>query len=102
VRGVVWCDHCWEQRAEDERRQDIRGKRAERALWTVGISSAVPGYGTMFAIDLYLSEGHRRLVDSAASLLTVFGGTMLSMMCFGILISVYTIREWLRMPPEDR
>ena len=92
------------QRIEAEHRQEIRGTRAERASWTIGISSVVLGYGSMFLLGLNLQclEGWRWPPGGAFGYLLIFGGTVLSGAYFVLLIIVWGIREWLQTPPSDR
>ena len=104
VRGIVWCDLCWDRRVEAERHQEIRSKKAERAFWIIGASSIMLGYGSMLLLTLYLQylEDWRWPPSSAAALLFVFGGTILTGAYFAVILSVWAIREWLHTPPSDR
>jgi hypothetical protein len=94
VRGIVWCDVCWAQRIEAERRQEIRGKKAEQAMLLILAASVVLGFGSTFVLEL-------SMVGKFGPL-TVFGGVVVSGVWFVALILVWGIREWFHMPPTDR
>ena len=90
MRGNIWCDVCWAQRIEAENRQEIRGKKAEQEMLLVLAASIVLGYGSMFLLKLYMV--------GKLGPFTVFGGTAASIGWFAVLVIVWGIRAWLRIP----